>query len=94
MKHFTSVIVSFWFVAIVTLLLYGCDRAVRYPDELAVADSLANVEPEEAIRLLQGLREEMASAPEPTLRTMQGEEAELRHRSSLSAAAALSASIR
>ena len=66
MKHFTSVIVSFWFVAIVTLLLYGCDRAVRYPDELAVADSLANVEPEEAIRLLQGLREEMASAPEPT----------------------------
>ena len=44
----------------------ACRPQTSYPRELKVADSLANVKPEEAITLLQGLADAMKAAPQST----------------------------
>lgn len=47
------------------LMIIGCKGEYRYPQSLLTADSLSNVNPDSAIRVLQALGQKMAGAPEP-----------------------------
>ena len=44
----------------------ACHRQSAYPPLLLQADSLASVEPQQALDLLQGMEKEMAGAPKAT----------------------------
>jgi tetratricopeptide (TPR) repeat protein len=46
-------------------MIIGCKGEYRYPQSLLTADSLSNVNPDSAIRVLQALGQEMVGAPEP-----------------------------
>lgn len=50
---------------ILLLMIIGCKGEHRYPQSLLAADSLSNVNPDSAIRVLQALGQEMVGAPEP-----------------------------
>ena len=50
---------------ILLLMIIGCKGEYRYPQSLLTADSLSNVNPDSAIRVLQALGQEMVGAPEP-----------------------------
>lgn len=47
------------------LIIAGCKGEYRYPQSLLAVDSLSNVNPDSAIRVLHALEEEMADASEP-----------------------------
>lgn len=64
MKSLTSTLRVICCMMLATMLTFSaCHRHITYPKELKIADSLANVNPEEAITLLQGQEGAMKSAP-------------------------------